>query len=224
MNAMTGVVAVAQRELRLAARDKTQWLMPPFFFVIVLTLFSLGMEPNDPRFGAFLPSMFWVGSLLAALLTLERLFRGDYEDGSLEQLCLARFPLAAATTVKLVTHWLLTGLPLVLLSLPLAAGLGLEGPALGSLLAGLALGTPCISLIGGFVAALIVGLPRGGLLLPVLVLPLITPVVIFGAGAVRSAQQGMDSAAPLYFLAAILALCLTLIPWLAAAALKSAFD
>lgn len=217
-------MAIVRRELRLAARDKTQWLMPPFFFVVVLTLFGLGMEPNDPRLPAVLPAMLWVGALLAALLTLERLFRGDYEDGTLEQLCLAEFPLVGAATVKLVTHWLLTGLPLVVLSLPLAAGLGLEGKALFSLAIGLALGTPCLSLVGGFVAALTVGLPRGGLLLPVLVLPLITPVVIFGAGAVRSAQQGLDVAAPLYFLAAILVLCLTLIPWLAAAALRSAFD
>lgn len=216
--------AVLRRELQLAARAKTEWLMPPFFLVVVVTLFGLGGEANDPKLVAFTPAILWVASLLAALLTLERLFRGDYEDGTLEQLCLAPFPLYLGVLAKLFAHWLLTGLPLVLLSAPLAVGLGLDSAAVPTLVLGLALGTPCISAIGGFVAALTVGLPRGGLLLPVLVLPLITPVVIFGAGAVRSAQEGLDASAPLYFLAAILALALTLIPWVCSAALRNAFD
>ncbi len=198
--------------------------MPPFFLVVVVTLFGLGAEANDPRLVAFTPAILWVASLLAALLTLERLFRGDYEDGTLEQLCLAPAPLYLAVLAKVCAHWLLTGLPLVVLALPLAIGLGLDGAVLSTLALGLVLGTPCVSAIGGFVAALTVGLPRGGLLLPVLVLPLITPVVIFGAGAVRSAAQGLDASAPLYFLAAILALSLSLIPWVGSAALRNAFD
>ena len=137
---------------------------------------------------------------------------------------MAPFPLYLAVLAKLLSHWLLTGLPLALLSVPLAMGLGLPGNAVPALLLGLLLGTPCISAIGGFVAALTVGLPRAGLLLPVLVLPMIAPVVIFGAGAVRSALDGLDVAAPLYFLAAILSLCITLIPWVASAALRNAIE
>lgn len=221
---MSALFALLRRELSLAARAKTDWLMPPFFLVVVVTLFGLGSEPNDARLIGFAPAILWVASLLAALLTLERLFRSDYEDGTLEQLCLAPMPLYLAVLCKLLSHWLFTGLPLVLLSAPLAIGLGLPSEAVLTLMIGLALGTPCISAIGGFVAALTVGLPRAGLLLPVLVLPMITPVVIFGAGAVRSAQQGLDASAPLYFLAAILSLCLTLIPWVGSAALRNALD
>ncbi|MFP5306591.1 MAG: heme exporter protein CcmB [Gammaproteobacteria bacterium] len=221
---MSAAWAILRRELQLAARTKTDWLMPPFFLVVVVTLFGLGAEANDPRLAAFTPAILWVASLLAALLTLERLFRGDYEDGTLEQLCLAQSPLYLTVLAKLVVHWLLTGLPLVLLSLPLAVGLGMPAEGLPVLLAGLALGTPCVSAIGGFVAALVVGLPRAGLLLPVLVLPLIVPVLIFGAGAVRSAQEGLQASGPLYFIAAILALSLSLIPWACSAALRNAFD
>ncbi|MEQ1438304.1 heme exporter protein CcmB [Fontimonas sp. SYSU GA230001] len=221
---MRALLATGLRELRLAARSRADWLMPPFFLAVVVTLFGLGAEPNDPRLAAFAPAIVWVAALLAALLTLERLFRADYDDGTLEQLCLAPTPLYLTVLVKLGTHWLLSGLPLVLLSVPLAAGLGMSGAPLWTLAAGLALGTPCISAVGGFVAALTVGLPRAGLLLPVLVLPLITPVVIFGAGAVRSAQQGLDASAPLYFVAAILALAMSLVPWACSTALRNAFD
>ncbi|MES0873436.1 heme exporter protein CcmB [Sinimarinibacterium thermocellulolyticum] len=221
---MRALVAVMCRELRLAARARSDWLMPPFFLLVVVTVFGFGAEPNDPRLSAFAPAILWVASLLAALLTLERLFRADYEDGTLEQMMLAPLPLYLSAAGKLIAHWVLTGLPLVLLSAPLGVALGLDGADVRVLVAGLALGTPCISAIGGFVAALTVGLPRAGLLLPVLVLPLIVPVVIFGAGAVRSAQQGLPVDAPLYFLAAILAVCLTLVPWVLSAALRNAVD
>lgn len=221
---MSALLAVLRRELLLASRSKIDWLMPPFFLVIVVTLFSFGTAANDPRLAALAPAILWVGALLAALLTLERLFRGDHEDGTLEQLCLAPAPLYQTVLAKMLAHWLMTGLPLVLLAAPLAAALGLAAAAIPALLVGLALGTPCISVIGGFVSALTVGMQRAGLLLPVLVLPLLVPVVIFGAGAVHSAQQGLDAAAPLYFLAAILVLCLTLFPWVSSAALRNAFD
>ncbi len=221
---MGGLAAVFQRELRIAARAKSEWLMPPFFLVVVVTLFGLGSEPNDARLSAFAPAILWVAALLAALLTLERLFRADHDDGTLEQLCLAPLPLYLAVLAKFAAHWLFSGLPLVLLSAPLGFALGLPAPAVGVLVAGLALGTPCVSTIGGFVAALTVGLPRAGLLLPVLVLPMIAPVVIFGAGAVRSVQQGLDAGGPLYFLAAVLSLCLCLLPWASSAALRNAID
>lgn len=221
---MRALAAIFARELRLAARAKAEWLMPPLFFVIVVTVFSFGARPNDPQLAAFAPAVLWVGALLAALLSLERLYRTDQEDGTLEQLLVSRTALSFAVFVKSLAHWLLSGLPIVLLAAPLGLMLGLAPPHLGLLVLGLALGTPCLSFIGGFVAALTVGLPRGGALLPVLVLPLIVPVVIFGAGSVRAAQQGLDAGAPLYFLAAILTLTLTLLPWLAAAALRNAFE
>lgn len=221
---MSALRALFVREFRLAARAKTEWLMPPLFFVIVVTVFSFGARPNDPQIAAFAPAILWVGALLAALLSLERLYRADQEDGTLEQLLVSETSLTFAVFVKSLSHWLLSGLPLVLLAAPLAAMLGMPATLLAPLVAGLALGTPCLSFIGGFVAALTVGLPRGGALLPVLVLPLIVPVVIFGAGAVRAAQQGLEVGGPLYFLAAILMLTLTVLPWLAAAALRNAFE
>lgn len=220
---MSGGLALLRRELRLAARARMEWLMPPFFFIVVITLFALGARPNDPQLAAFAPAVLWVAALLAALLTLERLFRSDLEDGTLEQLCLSPTPLVGVVLVKCLAHWLLSGLPLVLLALPAATVLG-QREALEVLVLSLALGTPILSLVGGFIAALTVGLARGGMLLPVLTLPLIVPVLVFGTGAVRAAQAGLSAEAPLYFLAAILVLCLTLIPWAAAAALRNAFD
>ncbi len=220
---MTALVALLRRELRLAARARMEWLMPPFFFVVVVTLFGLGAKPNDPQLAAFAPAVLWVAALLAALLTLERLFRSDLEDGTLEQMDLSPTPLVLVVLVKVFAHWVFSGLPLVLLAAPAAAVLG-QREALDVLVASLALGTPILSLVGGFIAALTVGLARGGVLLPVLTLPLIVPVLVFGAGAVRAAQVGLDAGAPLYFLAAILVLCLTLIPWAAAVALRNAFD
>lgn len=220
---MTAILAILRRELRLAARCRSEWLLPPFFFVVVVALFGLGTRPNDPQLAAFAPAILWMAALLSALLGLDRLFRSDFEDGSLEQLCLSSTPLSFAILIKLIAHWLTSGLPLALMAAPAASVLGLQQGA-GTLVAGLLLGTPCLSLIGGFVAALTVGLPRAGALLPVLVLPLLVPVLVFGSGAVRAAQAGLDAGAPLYFLGAILVLCLTLIPWAAAAALRNAFD
>lgn len=217
-------VALFARELRIAARSRTEWLMPPLFFVIVVTLFTFGTEPNDPRLAAFAPAILWVGALLSALLSLDRLFRSDQEDGTLEQILVSETPLTLAVFIKMCVHWLLSGVPVVVLAAPLAVMLGLAPALIAPLLIGLLLGTPVLSLIGGFVAALTVGLPRGGALLPVLVLPLIVPVVIFGAGCVRAAADGLDTSAPVYFLAAMLSLTLTVLPPLSAAALRNAFE
>lgn len=218
-------VATLARELRIAGRHKAEWLMPPLFFAIVVTLFALGGRPGDPQLAGFAPSVMWVGALLAALLTLDRLFRGDLEDGWLEQVFVGSTSPAWMVAGKLSAHWLLTGLPLVLLAAPLSLQLGFPaGPPLHYLLLGLLLGTPLLSLVGGFAAALTVGLPRAGLLLPVLVLPLLVPVVIFGSGAARAALAGLDAGGPIYFLAALLVLALTLLPWGTTAALRNAFD
>ncbi|MGQ0697546.1 MAG: heme exporter protein CcmB [Panacagrimonas sp.] len=222
---MSAFSASLKRELWLAARHKASFLMPPLFFAIVVTLFAMGGRPGDPQFANFAPSVMWVGALLAALLTLDRLFRVDLEDGWLEQVFVADAAPVWTVLGKLAAHWLLTGVPLVLLSAPLALQLGFApGAPLGVLILGLALGTPVLSLVGGFAAALTVGLPRAGLLLPVLVLPLLAPVVIFGSGAARTAQAGLDASGPIYFLAALMMLSLTLLPWAATAALKNAFD
>lgn len=217
-------VATLRRELRLAARQKADWLLPPLFYAIVVTLFGLGSRPNDPQLAAYAPAVLWVGALLASMLTLDRLFRGDHEDGTLEQMFLARQPALAVVAAKLLAHWLFSGLPCVLLALPLAAQLGVDAETRGPLLLGLLLGTPVLSLIGGFSAALTVALSRAGLLLPILVLPMVAPVVIFGSGAARSAADGLDYSGPLYFLAAVLVLGGTLLPWATTAALRNLFD
>lgn len=217
--------AALRRELAIAARHKAEWVLPPLFFCIVVTLFALGARPGDPRLAELAPSVMWVGGLLAALLTLDRLWRPDLEDGWLEQQFVAPGSAVGAVCGKLLAHWLLTGLPLVVLALPLSMQLGFPaGVPLGVLCVGLLLGTPVLSLVGGFAAALTVALPRAGLLLPVLVLPLMAPVVIFGSGAARAAQAGLDADGPIYFVAALLALTLTLLPWATTAALRNAFD
>lgn len=222
---MSVFLATLARELRIAARHKTEWLMPPLFFAIVVTLFAFGGRPDDPQLAGFAPAVIWVGALLSALLTLDRMFRVDLEDGWLEQGFVGASSPVWMVLGKLIAHWLLTGLPLLLLAAPLALQLGMPGGApLKFLLLGLLLGTPLLSLVGGVAAALTVALPRAGLLLPVLVLPLLVPVVIFGSGAARAAQTGLDASGPIYFLAALLALAATLIPWAATAALRNAFD
>ena len=208
---MSALLLSLGRELRIAARHKSEWVLPPLFFAMIAVLFALGSKPGAP--------------LLAALLTLDRLFRGDLEEGWLEQILVGPSPAYQYVLGKLLAHWVLSGLPLVLLSAPLCLLLGMEaGAGLRALLLGLLLGTPILSLVGGFAAALTVGLPRAGLLLPVLVLPILAPVVIFGSGAVRAAQAGLDAAGPIYFLAALLALALTLLPWACSVALRNAFD
>lgn len=222
---MNRLFATLKRELRIASRHKASFLLPPLFFSIVVTLFALGGRPGDPRLAELAPSVMWVGGLLAALLTLDRLFRIDLEDGWLEQNFVAPSSPVWMVCGKLLAHWLLTGLPLVLLAVPLSLQLGFPvGIPLGVLSLSLLLGTPVLSLIGGFAAALTVALPRAGLLLPVLVLPLMAPVVIFGSGAARAAQAGLDPWGPIYFVAALLVLTTTLLPWATAAALRNAFD
>jgi heme exporter protein B len=213
-----------RREWRLAMRQKGDWLMPPLFYLIVITLFALGGKPNDPHIAAFAPAILWMGALLSALLTLDRLFRPDFEDGTLEQCFLSTVGPLTVVYAKLIAHWLLTGMPLSLLAAPLALQLGAAPAMLPTLVAALLLGTPMLSLIGGFAAALTVGLPRAGVLLPVLVLPLIGPIVIFGAGAARSAAAGLSAAGPLYLLGSLLLLGLCLLPIAATAALRNSFD
>ncbi len=224
MSLLKALSAALIRELRLAARAPAEALQPLLFYALVAAIFPLGVAANEPSLSKYAPAIVWIAALLASLMTLERVFRSDFDDGTLELMALADPPLPLLVAAKLTAHWLLGGLPLALLAWPLGLGLGLNAEAAKVLGLSLLLGTPTLVLLGGFAAALTVGLPRAGLLLPILVLPMLTPVVIFGAGAVRMATEGLNADAPLYFLAALLVLSATLVPFAAAAALRNALE
>jgi heme exporter protein B len=217
-------VAMLARELRLALRRRSEWVQPLVFYAVVATLFALGAAPSAPWLKVAAPSILWVGALLAALLSLDRVFRGDHEDGTLEQLFLSPQAVSVLVAAKLFAQWLLIGLPLTLLAPLLGLSLGMGADVIAVLVASLLLGMPALILTAGFASALVVGLPRTGVLLPVLVLPLVSPAVIFGAGAVRAAASGLPADAPLYFLGAIVVLCACGVPLAAAAALKNAIE
>ncbi|WP_295680621.1 heme exporter protein CcmB [uncultured Nevskia sp.] len=219
---MSAVSAVFRRELSIALRRPAEWVQPLVFYGIVALLFPLGIAPDDPALKTFAPAIVWVGALLSALLGVERLFRSDLDDGTLEQMLIVDTPLAMLLAAKLAAQWLLTAAPLVVASPLIGYGLGMDSAAVGVLGLSLLLGTPTLVFTGGFAAALTVGAPRAGLLLPILVLPLMTPAVIFGGGAVRAAAAGLSPEAPLYFLGALLALSLTLLPVAAAGAVRNA--
>jgi heme exporter protein B len=221
---MSAVGAMLGRELRLASRQRAEWALPLVFYAVVATLFALGASPDAPWLKTAAPSILWVGALLAALLSLERVFRGDHEDGTLEQLFLSPQAPSLLVAAKLLAQWLLIGLPLTLLAPVLGFTLGMPADVIRVLMLSLLLGLPALVLTAGFASALVVGLPRTGVLLPVLVLPMVCPVVIFGAGAVRAAQSGLPADAPLYFLGAILVLCVCGVPLAAAAALRNALQ
>jgi heme exporter protein B len=216
--------ALLRRDITVAARRVHDVLTPLIFFAIVVALFPLGVGPEPARLATLAPGVLWVAALLATMLSLNRLFATDYADGSLEQILLAPQPLALLVLSKVIAHWLLTGLPLVLLTPLLALQLYLPSEALGTLLISLLVGTPVLSLIGAIGAALTLGLRGGGVLVSALVLPLYTPVLIFGAGAVAQATTGQDTEAYLSLLGAFLALALSFAPWAAAAALRVSLD
>jgi heme exporter protein B len=217
-------LAMLARELRVALRRRSEWAQPLVFYAVVATLFALGAAPGAPWLKVAAPSILWVGALLAALLSLDRVFRGDHEDGTLEQLFLSPQAVSVLVAAKLFAQWLLIGLPLTLLAPLLGLSLGMGADVIAVLVASLLLGMPALILTAGFASALVVGLPRTGVLLPVLVLPLVSPAVIFGAGAVRAAASGLPADAPLYFLGAIVVLCACGVPLAAAAALKNAIE
>lgn len=224
MNAAPGLFralgVLIRRDLLLALRRRAQILNPLVFFVIVVTLFPLGLGPEPNLLQKLAPGVLWVAALLAAMLSLEAMFHSDFEDGSLEQLLLAPQPVFITVMAKVLTHWLLSGLPLLLLAPLLALWLHLPSDAIVVLLVTLALGTPVLSLIGAIGVALTVGLRRGGVLLSLLVLPLYIPVLIMGAGAVDSAASGFSVGAHLSIMGALLLMSLSLAPWAAGAALR----
>ncbi len=221
---MTGFLTVLRRELRIALRRKGDALNVLVFFVVVASLFPLGVGPEPNQLRAMAAGVAWIAALLAALLSLARLFAADYADGTLEQMLVAPQPLAAVVLAKICAHWLLTGLPLALVAPLIGLQYGLPADALCVLLVSLLVGTPVLSLLGAAGAALTLGVRGGGALLGLLVLPLFVPVLVFGAGAVTASLIGINPAAHLSLLGAFLAVSLLVGPWASCAALRVALD
>ena len=221
---MTTFLAVLFRDLRLSFRHGADTLAALLFFLIAAALFPLAVGPAPETLGRIAPGIVWVCALLAALLPLDRLFGADFEDGSLDQLLLSDLGPAGIALAKATSHWLVTGLPLLLAAGPLAIMLRLPDVALPALLAGLLPGTLLLSLLGSTGAAIVLGARRGGVLLPLLLLPLATPVLIFGTAAADAASGGLSPRPHLLLLTALLAAALPLCPLAAGAGLRSAAE
>lgn len=214
--------ALVVRDLRLLWRRRGDALQPALFALLVLVLFALALGNEPVMLARVAPGALWVAVLLSGLLALDTLFRGDADDGSLEQWLLAPVPLAWLVLVRVVTHWLTTSLPLLVVMPLLAELMGLPRAHLPVLMVSMALGTPLLALLGAVVAALTVGMRRSGILVALLALPLYVPVLVFGAGAVTAAAQGFDPFGGLLLLAAGLVAALVLAPLAAAAAIRIA--
>jgi heme exporter protein B len=212
--------AVLARELTLALRSGGGAGLGLAFFLIVVLLVPLGVGPQAGTLAAVAPGMLWIAALLACLLSLDRLFQTDAEDGTLDVLALSPLPLEALAALKALAHWLTTGLPLVVVAPVLGVTLSLPGPAYPWLVASLAVGTPGLSFLGAIGAALTVGLRRGGLLLSILVLPLYVPTLIFGARAVAEAAAGGDPWPAFLLLSGLTLFIVALAPFASAAALR----
>jgi heme exporter protein B len=222
--AVAPVFAIIRRDLLLAMRRKSEVLTALFFFIIVASLFPLGIGPETALLRKIAPGVIWVAALLATMLGLARLFAPDHADGTLEQMVLSPSPLGLLITGKIVAHWITTGLPLVLLAPVLGIQFDLDGEALAIMVVALLLGTPLLSLIGAIGAALTLGVRGGGVLLSLLVLPLYVPTLIFGAGAVEAHISGLGAGGHLSLLAALLALAVFFAPWATTAALRIALE
>ena len=217
-------LAVLRRDLLLAMRRKTEVLTAVFFFVVVASLFPLGIGPEAKTLRLIAPGVLWVGALLSSMLALQRLFEADYQDGTLEQMLLSPAPLPLLMAAKLLAHWLLSGVPLVLLAPVLGLQFDLSADALFTLTLALLIGTPILSLLGGIGAALTLGVRGGGVLLSLLVLPLFVPVLVFGAGAVEAQVIGLGAEAHLSILMAMLLPAVLFSPWACAAAVRIALE
>jgi heme exporter protein B len=221
MAAFTGLF---RRDLRLALRQGGDTGLVLGFFVLAVVLFPLGVGPEPAILRRIGAGIVWVAALLAALLSLDRLFEADYQDGGLELLALSSLPLELAVLAKCAAHWVATGLPLALTSPLLALFVDLEPEAIPTLMLSLLIGTPALSLIGSVAAALTLGARRQGVVLSILVLPLYVPPLVFGAGAVEASASGNGAHAYLLVLAALTLAALALCPWASAAALRQALD
>lgn len=215
---------VVMRDLTLAMRRRADVLATLFFFVIVVSLFPLGVGPEMATLRIIGPGVVWVAALLASMLALERMFAADYSDGTLEQMLITPQPLAVLVLGKALAHWLVSGLPLVLMAPLLGIQYGLPAQGLWILVLSLLLGTPVLSLVGAIGAALTLGVRGGGVLVSLLVLPLTIPVLIFGAGAVDASLSGLGAQAHLSLLGAFLLGALILAPWATSAALRISME
>ena len=221
---MSGFAALVRRELALSLAQASDSAIVVLFFVIAAVLFPFGIGPEPNILARIAPGIVLATALLAALLSFDRLFNADYEDGSLDLLMLLPMPPSAVVLAKCLAHWLTTGLPLLIAAPLVAAMLRLDGAAYGVLMLAMALATPTISLIGALGAAIMVGARRGGVLLPLIVLPLTVPVLIFAAAAVDAASGGLSARPHLMLLAALLLFAVVLTPVAASAALRQAVE
>ncbi len=220
----TAFFALLKRDLRLAYRHRNELLNPLFFFILVVTLFPLGTTPEKQLLLTMAPGVIWVAALLAAMLSLDSLFRADYEDGTLEQILISPHPLPVMVLAKIISHWLVTGFPMILLAPLLGIFMFMPEEGILALMLTLVIGTPILSLVGAIGMALTVGLRRGGMLLSLLVLPLYIPILIFSANAVDAHLAGMAIKGQIYFLSAMLTLAVTLAPVATAAALRISLE
>ncbi len=216
--------ALLRRDLLLAFRRRAEMMQPMIFLLVVVSLFPLGIGPGPVLLASIAPGVIWIAALLATVLSLETLFRSDFEDGTLEQFAISGHPLTAIAFAKIVAHWLVAGLPIVLLSPLLALWMNLAPEGLVVLMITLALGTPVLSLIGSIAGALTVSLKRGGQLLSLLVFPLFVPMLILATSAVSSAVAGLPYNGQLGLMAAYLVAALSLAPFVTAAALKLSLE
>ena len=221
---LTVLLTVIRRDLLLAFRRRADVLTTLFFFLMVTTLFPLGVGPDKPLLRTMAPGILWVAALLASTLALGRLFALDFADGTLEQMVLSAEPLSVIVIGKVIAHWLVSGVPLVLLAPVLAVQFDLSGASIVTLVLSLLIGTPVLSLLGAIGAALTLGVRGGGVLVSLLVLPLYMPVLIFGAGAVGAQQSGLGAGSHLLLLGGLLAGAAALAPWATAAALRIALE
>ncbi len=213
--------ALLLRDLRLAMRAGGGFGLGLAFFLILATLIPFGVGPQPDVLASIAPGVLWVGALLSCLLSLERIFALDFEDGALDLMASSPLPLEGIVTAKSLAHWLTTGLPLVVAAPLLGLMLNLPSQSYGWLLLSLLIGTPALSVIGAFGAALTVGLKRGGLLISLLVLPLYVPTLIFGADVVRRAGQGLDASVPAVMLAGLTLGVVAIMPFASSAALRA---
>ena len=211
---------IFKRDLLIAFRRRSEIIHPIIFFVMVISLFPLAIGDDKVLLQKIAPAIIWVTALLATMLSLDNLFRSDFEDGSLEQMTLLKTPLSFLVTAKITAHWVITGLPLILITPLLAVLLYMPSESISMLLFTLLLGTPTLSLIGAVGIALTVGLRQGGVILSLLILPLYIPVLIFATLALQNVEQGFSAEAQLAMMLAILVLAITLSPFAIAAALK----
>ena len=217
---MGTIMAIIRRDLSLVMRQGSDAFVVLIFFIVTVTLFPLGVSPDPLILQNLASGIVWVGALLAAMLSLDRLFQTDYDDGSLELLVLSPYPLEIVVLCKCFVHWLTTGLPIMVISPVLALMLNIKTGAFLYLITSMALGTPIISLLGAVGAALVLGSRRSGVLIALLIIPLTIPILLFGVGAIQAATEGYNASSPLLFLGALLLFSIALCPWVIASSLR----